>query len=198
MCQCQRSNSSSGRGLTSPRSTRRTISTIRSCVGAGQPASLAFCTMKPFSSPISVRAALLDVLRHRGALEVAARLRTRPLHHVRLDRGERGRIALRGGEQLRRLEAGDALELIAERLPDPDRLAGEADHHAADHRHGASRSLPLMPVAALTPLRMPLTHSFDQRSPHRLVVDGGAVDRREHVAQLLRRAAVTRPCASPT
>ena len=34
----------------------------------------------------------------------------------------------------------------------------------------ASRSLPPRPVDALTPLRMPLTQSFDQRTPHRFVV----------------------------
>ena len=145
--------------------------------------------MKPFSSPISVRRPFWMSCAIDGRWKLLRACALVPFIMCASTAASAAGSPFGGGEQLRRLDPGDALELIAERAADPDRLAGEADHHAPDHLGWASRSLPLMPVAALTPLRMPLTHSFDQRSPHRFVVTSAPSMRREHVAQLLARAA---------
>ena len=54
-----------------------------------------------------------------------------------------------------------------------------------------------MPVAALTPLRIPFTHSFDQRSPQRFVV-ASAPSMRASMPLSSSTRGVTRPCVSPT
>ena len=106
------------------------------------------------------------------------------LRHVRLDLGERRRIAFGCGEQARGLDAGDRVELIAERVADPDRLAGEADHDAADHvvrvalvAAHAGRGADAVAHAVDAELRPALAPQVGGRLR--------AVDRREHVAQLL-------------
>ena len=60
-----------------------------------------------------------------------------------------------------------------------------------------SRALPPSPVAAETPLRMPLTHSLVQRSPHRLSV-ACAVSMPSSISASSSTRRVMRPCGSPT
>ena len=53
-------------------------------------------------------------------------------------------------------------------------------------------------MAAETPLRMPLTHSFDQRSPQRLVVDLARCRSVRIMSPSSSIRGVMRPCTSPT
>ena len=57
-------------------------------------------------------------------------------------------------------------------------------------------SLPDRPVAAATPFAMPLTQSFDQRSPQRLVV-GLTVSIVPIMSASSSSRLVMRPCSSP-
>src|SRR5438552_9341390 len=84
---------------------------------------------------LDLGAASLDhVLRHRGALDVGARVGAGLRDQHALDRGERFGIALAGSRELLRLYAADLLELEAERLADAHAFAGELDLEAADRR----------------------------------------------------------------
>ena len=64
-------------------------------------------------------------------------------------------------------------------------------------REGLSRALPPIPVAAETPLRMPLTQSLVQRSPQRLSV-AFAVSTSFMIAASSRDRFVIKPLGSPT
>ena len=64
-------------------------------------------------------------------------------------------------------------------------------------RSWRSMPLPDSPVEAPMPLRMPLTHNFDQRSPHRFVV-GLTVSTVAIIAASSSRRGVMRPWTSPT
>src|SRR5438105_1762319 len=75
---------------------------------------------------------LLHVLAHRRALVLAALLRVAQRQHQGFDLVERGAVALRGARQFLGILAGDVLELVAERLADPDPLAAEPDDQPAD------------------------------------------------------------------
>src|SRR5882762_8701176 len=76
--------------------------------------------------------ALEDVLRHRGALDVAARVGAGLRHDEGFDLRERGGVALGGAREALWIGAPDSLERIAERLADAYRFAGELDLEAAD------------------------------------------------------------------
>src|SRR4051812_23293736 len=76
--------------------------------------------------------ALEDVLRHRGALDVAARVGAFLGDERRLDFGERRGFAFAGARQALRVEAADLLELEAERLADADAFRGDLEREAPD------------------------------------------------------------------
>src|SRR3954471_21293034 len=76
--------------------------------------------------------ALQDVLRHRGALDVGARVGAGLGHDERFDFGERALVALGGARHGFGLDAADLFELVAERLADAYRFAGKADLEAPD------------------------------------------------------------------
>src|SRR3954469_7983186 len=76
--------------------------------------------------------ALQDVLRHRGALDVGARVGAGLGHDERFDFGERALVALGGARHGFGLDAADLFELVAERLADADCFAGKADLEAPD------------------------------------------------------------------
>src|SRR2546428_6259759 len=75
--------------------------------------------------------ALEDVLRHRRALDVAARVGAGLRHDEGLDLRERAGVALGGAREALGIGAPDPLEGIAQRLADPHRFAGEPDLEAA-------------------------------------------------------------------
>src|SRR5712664_3466024 len=76
--------------------------------------------------------ALKDVLRHRRALDVAARVGAGLRHDDGLDLRERGGVALGGARDALGIGTPDLLEPVAERLADAHRFAGEPDLEAAD------------------------------------------------------------------
>src|SRR5437773_10816253 len=76
--------------------------------------------------------ALEDVLRHRRALDVAARVGAGFWHDQGLDFRERGGVALGGAREALGIGAPDPLERVAKRLADAYRFAGEPDLEAAD------------------------------------------------------------------
>src|SRR5258708_29277383 len=78
--------------------------------------------------------ALEDVLRHRRALDVAARVGAGLRHDEGLDLGERGGVALGGAREALGIGAADPLEGVAQRLADAHRFAGEPDLEAAAPR----------------------------------------------------------------
>src|SRR5262249_21128767 len=73
-----------------------------------------------------------DVLRHRRALDIAARVRVGLGHEERLDFGERSGVALGSPRHGFRFDAADLLELVADRLSDAHGFAGEPDLEAPD------------------------------------------------------------------
>src|SRR3954469_2589111 len=75
---------------------------------------------------------LEDVLRHRRALDIGARVFARLRDQRALYGVERLPIAFGGARQLLGLQAADLLELVAERLADPHAFAGERDLEAPD------------------------------------------------------------------
>src|SRR3989475_11539294 len=75
---------------------------------------------------------LEDVLRHRRALNVAARVLAGLRHHDRLDFGERRGVALGGAREALGIGAEDLLQRVAERLADAYRFARELDLEAPD------------------------------------------------------------------
>ena len=103
---------------------------------------------------------------------------------MRFDLVERRRVALAARASVSGSMPADLLELVAERLADPHGLAAELDREAADRvvavAVGAGQA-----GGGRTPLPMPFCTSFDQRSPHRLVVALALSMRREHLDQLL-------------
>ena len=125
----------------------------------------AFAAMNPLMKSISVRrplcmsCAIEGRCRSLRAAVVASRIAP--------STSSSGRVALRRG-RASPARCGDLrADSRARGRPAPPR------RRAGCRRGGSrllSRSLPPMPVAAVTPLRIPLTHSFDQRSPQRLVV----------------------------
>src|SRR3954464_5075240 len=76
--------------------------------------------------------ALQDVLRHRRALDVGARVGAGLRHDQRFDFGARALVALRGARHGFGLDASYPLELVAERLTDAYCFAGKADLEAPD------------------------------------------------------------------
>src|SRR4026207_300931 len=78
--------------------------------------------------------AFQDVLCHRRALDVAPRIRDGLWNERRLDFLQRRAVALRGARDALRIQALHLLELIAERLSNPDRLTREPDLETADLR----------------------------------------------------------------
>src|SRR2546430_14012111 len=75
--------------------------------------------------------ALEDVLRHRRALDVAARVGAGLRHDQGLDFRERGGVALGGAREAPGIGAPDPLERVAKRLADAHRFACEPGLEAA-------------------------------------------------------------------
>src|ERR1044071_2505965 len=102
-------------------------------VGRGRDAGLAPLLDDHAVDEVDLGAAtLLHVLAHRGALMLAALLRVAQRQHQALDLVERGAVAFRGARQRVGILAGDVLELVAERLADPNPLAAQFDDDLAD------------------------------------------------------------------
>src|SRR5258706_1768006 len=76
--------------------------------------------------------ALEDVLRHRGPLDVAARIATGFRRERGLGLREGRGVAFGGAREALRLDPADLLQRVAERLAHAHRLAGGADGEAAD------------------------------------------------------------------
>src|SRR5215218_2771414 len=138
-------------------------------------------------------ATFLHILRHRRSLDVAPSLRTRLFHHVRLDFGERDRIAFRCGEQAHGLNTRDQTELIAECAANADRLPGKADDDRADLVMGIALVTSHAGGGAYA-----IAHAIDAQLGPALTPKVGrrvrTVNRGQHVAQLLdtRRDATVR------
>src|SRR5215475_282002 len=82
---------------------------------------------------LDLRAAPLEhVLAHGGTLQLAATATRRFLDEDGIDLLERGRITVTRPSQRRGIKLADLLELVAQRLADPHRLAADFDGEMAD------------------------------------------------------------------
>src|SRR5262245_40407260 len=77
-------------------------------------------------------APLEHVLAHGGTLQLAATATRRFLYEDGIDLLERGRIAVTRPSQRRGIKLADLLELVAQRLADPHRLAADLDGEMPD------------------------------------------------------------------
>ena len=182
-----------GSCFSSPRSTFLTMSVSTALARQVMPSFSPSRTIWPLMNSISVRRPFCHVLAHRRALPG----RRRPASQALLVTGlHRCFVALASaGDRLRR-QMQNVLELIAVRLANADRLAAEprremADRLALEHLAAADQ-----PVQAESPFCMALATSFDQRSPHRLLVtlalSAMPTSRPTSCAR-----SVMRPCTSP-
>src|ERR1700704_4753862 len=118
----------------------RELATLHACHDLGKPgmARRRHAHLDALARDVAVHGvdlgapALEDVLRHRRALDVAARVGAGLGHDEGLDLRERGDVALGGARETLGSGPPDPLEAVAKRLAAAHRFAGEPDLEAAD------------------------------------------------------------------
>src|SRR5215831_4807778 len=175
---------------------RVTSSVSLAWLGAGTPISAPLRAINPFMASISVRRPL--------RMSCAIDGRWMSLRGFELAFGisaaSTSAVALASPSAARARRSGSTPRICSSWYPSawPTRTPSPASR-IWKRRMAALRRQPpeVSPVAAVTPLPMPFCTSFDQRSPHRLVVALELSMPRNHSTSSSTRG-VTRPCGSPT